>query len=60
MQASSDTDAIVDDRFGIFRSGCLNVRVLVAGLRALASGEEPSTLGTLTSCSGKGTGEGGS
>lgn len=34
--------------------------MLVAGLRALASDEEPSTLGTLTYYSGKGKREGGS
>lgn len=60
MQASSDTEAIVDVVFYIYRFGCLNLTVLVAGLRALASDEEPSTLGTITSYSGKGKREGGS
>lgn len=60
MQASSDTEAIVDVGFYVCRAGCLNLTVLVAGLRALASGEEPSTLGTFTSSSGKGREEGGS
>lgn len=60
MQASSDTEAIVDVRFYVCSVGCLNLTVLVAGLWALASGEEPSTLGTLTSYSGKGRAEGGS
>lgn len=60
MQASSDMEAIVDVRFYICEVGCLNLTVLVAGLWALASGEEPSTLGTLTSYSGKGNVEGGS
>lgn len=54
MQASSDTEAIVVVGFDICGVGCLNKTVLVAGLQALASGEEPSTLGTSTSCSGKG------
>lgn len=59
MQASSDTEAIVDVRFYICGLGCLNLTVLVAGLWALASDEEPSTLGTLSSYSGKGKSEGG-
>lgn len=59
MQASSDTEAIVDVGFYICGVGCLNLTVLVAGLWALASDEEPSTLGTLTSYSGKGKAEGG-
>lgn len=59
MQASSDTEAIVDVRFYVCRVGCLNLTVLVAGLRALASDEEPNTLGTLSSYSGKGKREGG-
>lgn len=48
MQASSDTEAISDDVFCVYRVGCLKLRVLVAGFGALASAEEPSTLGTLT------------
>lgn len=48
MQASSDTEAIVDVGFQSSEFGCLSLTVLVAGLRALASDEEPSTLGTLT------------
>lgn len=60
MQASSDTEAIVDVRFDICSVGCLNLTVLVAGLWALASDEGPNTLGTSTSYSGKGKGEGGS
>lgn len=60
MQASSETEAIVDVSYFTCGVGCLNLRVLVAGLRALASDEEQSTLGTTTSCSGKGTAEGGS
>lgn len=59
MQASSDTEAILDVRFYICSVGCLNLVVLVAGLRALASDEEPSTLGTFTSYNGKGRGKGG-
>lgn len=60
MQASSDTEAIVDVRCYICGVGCLNLTVLVAGLWALASDEEPNTLGTLASYSGKGKAEGGS
>lgn len=59
MQASSETEAIVDVLFCVYSVGCLNLTVLVAGLRALASDEEPSTLGTLTYYSGKGKTEGG-
>lgn len=59
MQASSDTEAILDAGFYLRCGGCLNLTVLVAGLWALASGEEPSTLGTLVSCSGKGKERGG-
>lgn len=59
MQASSDTEAILDVGCYIRCGGCLNLTVLVAGLRALASGEEPSTSGTLVSCRGKGKKEGG-
>lgn len=46
MQASSDTEAIVDVGFYVSHVGCLNLTVLVAGLRALASDEEPNTLGS--------------
>lgn len=60
MQASSDTEAIVDVRFNVRRVRCLKLTVLVAGLRALASGEEPSTSSTLNSYSRKGRAEGGS
>lgn len=59
MQASSDTEAISDVGFDVCSVGCLNLTVLVAGLRALASDEEPSTLGTLNSYNGKGRAEGG-
>lgn len=59
MQASSDTEAIVVVGFYNCGVGCLNLTVLVAGLRALASDEGPNTLGTLTSYSGKGREEGG-
>lgn len=60
MQASSDTEAIVDDSFYSGSGGCLNLTVLVAGLRALASDEEQSTLGTFPYYSGKREKEGGS
>lgn len=59
MQASSDTEAIVVFQFYNCGVGCLNLMVLVAGLRALASDEEPNTLDTFTSYSGKGREEGG-
>lgn len=59
MHASSDTEAIVDVGFYNCGVGCLNLMVLVAGLRALASDEEPNTLDTLTSYSGKEGEEGG-
>ncbi len=60
MQASSDTEAIVDVIFCVYCVGCLNLAVLVAGFKALASCEEPNTLGTLASYSGKGKREAGS